>query len=384
MSDLLSDEQYATEVFGSDPAETESAPLGAPSEMPKLLRRVSVAEEAKPEQFARTRERCGSNVRLVSSASDDTTPARRPRRIIITDAVLLTVGAPADAKLAPAAILHFRGRGSPGIRDLEALLRWGDPRILAAHERAAEQGWLTVKSGHERKHPADKYFPKNLYTVGPAAYPTRDNPFVQLALTDELGTGPQARIIRAYYLREQRIAGAVQLPLGIAARVAGMTKEGERTLRDRWIASGALTKVRRGTSKRPPIFTVTSAEHPPDLEAFRPDFRQLGTVTTARGDELTVWGTSKERAKLTKLAAVDRNAYRLAQLAGIGALDAREAFDRINSGGSLEYEEAQGQAREAAEARLVAEQEAWQASIAGTRFDPASDDYDPFPAVSES
>ena len=55
---------------------------------------------------------------------------------------------------------------------------------------------------------------------------------MQLELTDELGSSPAHAMLRAYCLRDQRILGAVQSPLGLAGRFAGLSADAEKKARE--------------------------------------------------------------------------------------------------------------------------------------------------------
>jgi hypothetical protein len=265
-----------------------------------------------------------SRAHPVTSAADDTSALGSYIRLLITDAVLLAPDVAPEAKLAPAAVLNFRGRGNPSIADLRKLLRTRRTSVLDGQRLAAEQGWLKIKSGHDSKPRGAKYYPVNRYTLADIANPyARLGFFVQLALTPSLGTKASRWILRAFYLREQRISGAVQVPLGIGARLAGIGADAEEKARQTWIEAGEMEKVYDADQRHPATFILRSAEHPPDLGRFDPDKRRLRTFGLRDGRRLTVWGTRKQARLIEGLASWAGFARVLAR----SLADTRPAYD---------------------------------------------------------
>jgi hypothetical protein len=222
--------------------------------------------------------------------------------LLLTDALILA-GAPSGARVTTAAVLRFQRLGhSPTIADLAHFTRSRRSVVTDNLEAASTHELLTFESGHATKHRAAKIYPRNRYTVANIADPrAEDNSFVRLALTQTLGTSHKRWILRAAYLREQRIAGAIQLPLGIAARLAGLTAGAEKKARQTWIATGELVKVHSGDRYHPPTFVLCSEEHPPELERFKPDKRRLRTLALPSGCLVPVWGARSEHRATTRL-----------------------------------------------------------------------------------
>jgi hypothetical protein len=222
--------------------------------------------------------------------------------ILLTDA-LIRADAPAGARVTTAAVLRFlRLRRQPTIADLARFTRSRRSVVTANIKAAVAHELLTVESGHATKHRAAKYYPRNRYAVANIADPRAGaNRFVRLKLTPTLGASHKRWILRAVYLCEQRIAGAIQLPLGIAGRLAGLTPDAEKKARQTWTATGDLVKVQSGDRYHPPTFVLCNEEHPPELERFKPDKRRLRTLALPSGRLVPVWGTRSQHRATTRL-----------------------------------------------------------------------------------
>jgi hypothetical protein len=254
-----------------------------------------------------------------------TTDLRTVPTLLLTDAMILA-DAPAGARVTTAAILRFlRLRHQPTIADLARFTRSRRSVVMESLRAAVEHELLTVESGHATKHRAAKYYPRNRYAVAELADPrTGANPFVRLALTSSVGASHRRWILRAAYLREQRIAGAVQLPLGIAARLAGLSPDAEKKARQTWSAAGELVKVYAGDRYHPPTYILCSEEHPPEIERFKPDRRRLRTLALPSGRLVRVWGTRSQHTATARLVTDRLHPDDLNAALARAVLDARE------------------------------------------------------------
>jgi hypothetical protein len=265
-----------------------------------------------------------------------TGPSRRHPSILVTDDLLLRTDVSPGARLVTAAILRAKRNGSaPSTRDLARFLRARRDNITEWTREAQAGGLLSVESGQARKRPGAKYYPTNRYRVEPIADPRRLGArFVSLDLTPALGKSPGQRLLRAYLLREQRIAGAVQLPLSIAARAAGMTLDAEKKARQRWIRAGEMEKLYEADRRHPATYVLASQTHAADLDRFNPDKRRLRSVALGNHHRLTVWGTRAQHGHLGIFIPND-NIYtrELARAfpAGHPPVDAREAMHIIDT-----------------------------------------------------
>lgn len=237
------------------------------------------------------------------TSTPDTSPRRgQLPRLLITDHLIAAGDVDPLARVLTAAVLRWRGRGNPSYTDLAAYTRSDRKSIPRALREAEARGWLTIDSGRNRKPKGQTYYPKNRYRVAPHGDPrTEGVQFVQLALTTELGAAAAHWMLRAVYLREQRITGAVQLPDAVAARAAGMNVDAVKKARRKWMRAGSLRLVQPSDFNHPPTYTLQSAEHPSDLERFNPDHRRLRRLTLPSGARLTTWGTRKQHAKINGL-----------------------------------------------------------------------------------
>jgi hypothetical protein len=107
-------------------------------------------------------------------------------------------------------------------------------------------------------------------------------------------------ILYGIELREQLIAGAVQLPADVAAHLVGggMTAKAVRDARADWRRRGHL----RDVPGKPGVHTLDSSHHKADLDRFEPN-RQKKRTIIAHGHQLRLWGTAKQAAALQTLLA---------------------------------------------------------------------------------
>jgi hypothetical protein len=108
-----------------------------------------------------------------------------------------------------------------------------------------------------------------------------------------------------------------------------------------------MQRVRRADKHHPATYTISSAEHPPNLDRFQPDKRRLARITTALNNRIIVWGTRKQTTKIRGVTISRRIAYHLQHLAGAGTFEAREVLDLLEEADPVAYFEAERERHDA-------------------------------------
>lgn len=101
-------------------------------------------------------------------------------------------------------------------------------------------------------------------------------------MSADLGRSATRWLLRAVYLREQFITGAIQLPDQIVARIAGMSVRAVKKTRTEWVKAGLMARVADG---KPATYTlsVCPEAYRADLDRFNPTKRKRRTMTRRPG-----------------------------------------------------------------------------------------------------
>ena len=257
--------------------------------------------------------------------------------LLVTDKLIRLDTATARARLITAHVQKAKKKHgkSPTQAQLARESHSNIKRVRSSLREARDAELIQIRQGATSRINGKPRRERDDYLVNEIADPRLDNnSFVILPLTPELGNTATHQMLRAVFLRQQAITGAIQIPLDLAARYAGMTPASAKKTISKWTSTGKLTRIAAAQHPYPATYILDSHEHPANLERFDPKRKLIRTITATFGaTPFTVWGSRKEIVLITTRCYGPHFAVHVSKLAQElgrgGTIEAAEMVNRL-------------------------------------------------------